>query len=67
MIIDLGPYILKNAEEYQKVGYGLFKLNNKGNYELLNLIDADMITEKAHDITIYEFSNLKEGLSQLER
>ncbi len=61
----LVSYILKDAERYQEVGYAHFRINSKGKYELLNLIEPDKIIEKASDITIYEFSQLKSEFSQL--
>ncbi len=57
----LVSYILKDPQEYQKVGYAQFRINRNGNYELINVIDADKTTKKAHDITVYEFSQLKVG------
>lgn len=64
IVIDdhrLISYILKDAQEYQKVGYAHFRINRDGIYELINVIDEDKITKKVHDITIYEFSQLKAG------
>lgn len=56
---ELVSYILKDSQEYQKVGYAHFIINRNGNYELINVIDADKTTKKAHDITAYEFSQLE--------
>lgn len=59
----LTSYVLENVDKYEKVGYVCFRLNNNGNYELINLIDADDITEKADNIFVYEFSKINEYLS----
>lgn len=61
----LTSYVLKNVDEYEKVGYVCFRLNNNGNYELINLIDADNITEEADNIFVYEFSKLDEYISSI--
>lgn len=64
IVIDdyrLDSYILKDAKEYQKVGYALFRVNRDGNYEILNVIDADKTIKIADDITLYEFSQLRAG------
>lgn len=58
----LVSYILSSQDKYQGVGYAHFKINSKGKYELLNVIEPDKITEKASDITIYEFYKLGEEL-----
>jgi hypothetical protein len=68
IIVDnhsLVSYILSSKDKYQGVGYAHFKKNNKGKYELLNVIEPDKITEKASDITIYEFYKLTEEFSKL--
>ena len=57
----LSSYILKDVEKYQKVGYALFRMNRDGKYELISVIDADKTTNKAHNISLYEFSQLKAG------
>ena len=57
-------YIISSKDKYQGVGYAHFIINNKGNYELLNVIEPDKITEKASDITIYEFYKLREEYSK---
>ncbi|WMJ77300.1 MULTISPECIES: hypothetical protein [unclassified Sedimentibacter] len=68
IVIDnhrLVSYILSSKDEYQGVGYAHFKVNNKGKYELLNVIEPDKITEKASNITIYEFNKVREEISEL--
>lgn len=62
---NLVSYILSSKDKYQGVGYAHFKINNKGKYELLNVIEPDKITEKTRDITIYEFYKLREEFSSL--
>ena len=62
---ELVSYIIKDEQGYQKVGYAYFNINRNGNYELINVIDADKTTKKANDITIYEFSQLKVGNTTL--
>lgn len=57
----LVSYIVEDVQEYKNVGYARFKISRNGNYELINVIDADKVTKKAHDITVYEFSQLKAG------
>jgi hypothetical protein len=58
----LVSYILSRKDKYQGVGYAHFKINNKGKYELLNVIEPNKITEKASEITIYEFYKYREEL-----
>ncbi len=61
IIIDnhkLMSYIQKDGDKYKQVGYAHFIKNNKGKYELLNVIVPDKIIEKASDIIVYEFSKL---------
>ncbi len=58
----LVSYILSSEDKYEGVGYAHFQINNKGKYELLNVIEPDKITEEARDITIYEFHKLREEL-----
>ena len=62
---SLMSYILSSKDKYQGIGYAHFKINNKGKYELLNVIEPEKITEKASDITIYEFYRLIEEFSKL--
>lgn len=62
----LSSYVLKGEEEYQKAGYGHFRKNRDGNYELIDIIDADTVTKEAHDIILYEFSELKVGNFPIE-
>ncbi|NLV88338.1 MAG: hypothetical protein GX021_03085 [Tissierellia bacterium] len=61
----LASYVLKNGDKYEKVGYAYFRLNNKGSYELIDLIDADNIAEKANNIIAYEFLKLNQHISSL--
>lgn len=53
----LVSYILMAEDRYKGVAYALFKINHKGKYELINVFEADKVTEKASDITIYQFPN----------
>lgn len=62
---SLMSYILSSKDKYQGVGYAHFKVGDNGKYELLNIVQPDKTTEKASDITIYEFSKLKEEFSEL--
>jgi len=55
---ELMSYIKKDGDKYQQVGYAHFTINNKGKYELLNVVRPDKIIEKASDIIVYEFSKL---------
>lgn len=55
---ELMSYIQKDGDKYQQVGYAHFIINNKGKYELLNVVKPDKIIEKASDVIIYEFLNL---------
>ncbi len=61
----LVSYILSSKDELQGVGYAHFKVNNKGKYELLSIIEPDITAEKSSNITIYEFNKLREELSEL--
>lgn len=61
---SLVSYILSSKDKYQGVGYAHFIINNKGKYELLDIIEPDKIIEKASDITIYEFYKLSEEFSK---
>lgn len=57
----LASYTLEDAQSYKKVGYAHFIINKDSNYELIDVIDADKITKKTDDITVYEFSEMKVG------
>lgn len=56
----LVSYIKGNKTKYDKIGYAHLIIDSKGKYELLNIIQADKITEQANNIKLYEFYNLEE-------
>lgn len=64
---SLVSYIIEGKNRYEKVGYAMFILDSKGNYELLNIVEPDRVIEMADDITIYEFLNLKSQFPQVNR
>jgi hypothetical protein len=55
----LVSYVIEDAQVYQKAGYADFIINKDGNYELINVIDADKVTKITHDIALYQFSPFK--------
>lgn len=67
IVIDnhrLDSYTVEDEKSYKKVGYAHFILNEKNNYELVEVIDADKITRITDDIMVYEFLEMKvEGFS----
>lgn len=68
IVIDnhsLVSYIQSKDDKYQAVEYAHFTLNDKGNYELLDRIEADRIYEVANAITLFEFSNLQEAAKDI--
>lgn len=52
-------YILENDQFYQKVGYADFKINKKGSYELIKVVDADKVSKLTQDIALYQFTQFK--------
>ncbi|QZY54534.1 hypothetical protein [Crassaminicella profunda] len=36
-------YLIEDEQKYENFGFALFEMNKKGNYELINVIDADKI------------------------